>query len=105
MTDEERADVDLEIKRIRVEEMGYIFGGIPLDASHGERIAMRQQNEFSDPIARFRPRRQASSTPSDASSSFSQPPEPGPTYQEPMNSVALMQVIQLQPNIVDNTEL
>lgn len=104
MTDQERVEMDLEIRRIRLEEMAYIFGGIPLDASHGERIAMRQHNGINDPLSRFRPRRQPSSSNSDTSSSFSQSPESGPSYHGSSNSVAVIQVISLPPNIVDRTK-
>jgi hypothetical protein len=97
MTDQERADMDLEINRIRAGELGWILGGIPLDASFAERIALRQQSGLYDPLARFRPRREASSQPPDASSSFSRPPEPVPMYQGTTTSVALVQVIWLPP--------
>lgn len=92
MSAEEIADLDLEIKKARVEEVGYIFGGIPLDASHGIRIAMRQENGRKDPIARFRSRRQSSSASSNASSSFSQYTESGPVYEPTTNCVAVVHV-------------
>jgi hypothetical protein len=96
MTELERDDMNLEIKRIRLEEMGYILGNIPLDAAHGERIAERQQRDgFAHPLSRFRPRQQASAPSSNTSSSFSPPPEPSPPREGTANSGGLVQVMRL----------
>lgn len=101
MADQETADIDLEIKKIRAEELGYILAGIPLNASHGERIvAMHQQKEFKDPIARFRTPWQASSSASGASFSYSHSPGQVPADQGKSNSVALMKVTRLPPKII-----
>lgn len=93
MTNQEKADMDLEINRIRAAELGWIFAGMPVDADFAERVALRQQSGLHDSIARFRPRREASSSPPDASSSFFRSPGPVSMCQETTTSVALVQVI------------
>lgn len=96
MSEQEKRDMDMEIKRIRLEEMGYILSGIPVDAAHGERIAMRQERTgFADPIGRFRPQRQASTQSPNAGNGFSPPPEPVSPQRGTPISGALIQVIHL----------
>jgi hypothetical protein len=97
MTDEEWADMELEIKKIRLEELGFLFSGIPRDVNHGERIAKRQQNGGFDPLARYRSRRPTSyqSSSSGSGPSFFQPPEPVPSNDATETEVALVKVIRL----------
>lgn len=96
MSEQERRDMDIEIKRIRLEEMGYILSGIPVDVAHGERIAMRQERTgFADPLGRFRAQRQASTQSPNSGNGFSPPPEPVSPQQSTATSGALIQVIHL----------
>jgi hypothetical protein len=101
MTDEEWADMELEIKKIRLEELGFLFSGIPRDVNHGERIAKRQQNGGFDPLARYRSRRPTSyqSSSSGSGPSFFQPPEPVPSNHATETEVALVKVIRLHPRL------
>lgn len=96
MTEEELRDEDLEIKRQRVEVLGYMFASIPVDAAHGERIAMRKERTgLADPIGRYRPQRQAATQSPNASNSFGPPPEPVSPQQSAADSGAFIQVTQL----------
>jgi hypothetical protein len=101
MTDEEWTDMELEIKKIRLEELGFLFSGIPIDANHGERIVKRQQNGGFDPLARYRSRRPTSyqSSSSGSGPSFFQPPEPVPSNLATETEVALVKVIWLHPRL------
>jgi hypothetical protein len=94
MSDEEAqelADLDLEIKKVRFKELGYIVSDIPLDARHGERIVLRQQGGYLDPIARFRsPQSAKSSSTAESFGRAGQPPMP--TTQSTSNAVTLVQV-------------
>jgi hypothetical protein len=101
MTEEEWADMELEIKKIRVKELAFLFSDIPIDVNHGERIAKRQQSGGFDPLARYRSPRPTSyqSSSSGSGPSFSQPPEPAPSNHATATEVALVKVIRLHPRL------
>jgi hypothetical protein len=101
MTKEELADMELEIKKIRLEELAFLFSGIPIDANHGERIAKLQQNSSFDQLERSHSQQPTSYQSSSSSSgpSFFQPPEPVPSNHATETEVALVKVIRLHPRL------
>jgi hypothetical protein len=106
MTEEECAYMELEIKKIRLEEMAYLLSSIPLNVKHGEEIAKRQQRGAADPLSRYRSKTYASSSSSssEASSSFFQPPGPVPPSHTTATSAALEKVIQLPFEPIHSTK-
>jgi hypothetical protein len=101
MTGEERADMALEIKKARLEELAFLFSDIPIDVNHGERIAKRQQSGGFDRLARYRSPRPTSyqSSSSGSGPSFFQPPEHVSSNHATATEVSLVKVIWLHPRL------